>query len=440
MKLNKKIIVIGCGHGGLRAAMLLAEANADVTVYEKSAIENLSHDRTDCIEMKLFEDFDINPGDGSYKGSPCSFLAPFSDEALYIWSDEAKRDMTVERGNFVRGLIQDAENSGVKFVFGTAVEDLIVSDLTVCGVIVNGEKIYCDLVIDASGMMSPFRGRVPSICGLTASPNDDEVFSTYHASYNFADDVPVPQGKNIWKLYLKFMGKLGISWVNCERENDAAILIGMIGKLSNEDFEELFAELKRQNPIISDTLIRGGDFAPISVRYPASIFVSSGYACIGDSAFMTIPLLGSGIANAIRAGQMLGEEIINAKSCDVNALWNYQRRYYKEIGAVSCIIDALKRGLLAEPDSELKYLFESGIIKDEDVMFIFGGPSVKYDIADILNRMKKLLHAYSAVGIMAKYIAKGILAAEICMLIPKKYDLVSVTRWAKRLDRCFGKK
>lgn len=440
MKLNMDIVIIGCGHGALYAAAKLAENGANVTVYEKSSYEKISHDRTDCIEMKLFEDLGLPVSEGSYKGSPCSFIAPFSDEALYIWSDEEKRDMTVERDKFAQMLIDAAKEKGVRFVFETEVESLVLDKLKVCGIIAGGEKVYADLVIDASGMMSPFRAQIPSVCGITAMPEEDEVFSVYHASYDFAEGVPVPQGKYIWKLYLKFLGKKGISWVNCERDNDAAVLIGMIGKLSDEDFKELFAALKKENPIIGENVIRGGDFAPISVRYPASVLVSDGYCLIGDSAFMTIPLLGSGIANAIRAGDMLADEIIKALSCGTDALWNYQKRYFREIGAVSCVIDAIKRGLLDTDNAELKYIMESGIIKDEDVMFLFGGPSVRYDVKDILARIKKLLHVKGLLKVMGKYLAKGLLAAEICLAIPKEYELVSVNRWSKKLDRVFGKR
>ena len=439
MKLTQNIIVIGAGHGGLRAAKLLAAAGANVTVYEKSSYEGISHDRTDCIEMKLFKDLGLSVPEKSYKGAPCSFIAPYSKDALHIWMDEDARDMTVERDKFAQMLIDEAETAGAKFCFETEVQDIILDGIRVCGVVVGGEKIYADLVIDASGMFSPFRAKIPSVCGITAEPHEDEIFSTWHGSFDYAEGVPVPEGKNIWKVYLKFMGKKGISWVNTERDNDAAVLIGLIGRHKEEEFDQLLQELRKENPIIGDKLIRGGAYAPITVRYQSSVLVSEGYCLVGDSGFMTIPLLGSGIANSIRAGQMLSEEIIKTGSVSTFTLWNYQRRYFKEIGAISCIIDSFKRALLEMDNAELKYFFESDIVRDEDVKFLFGGPSVKYDAADIIRRLKNLLHIRTAMGVIGKAIARGIVAAEFCLTLPKKYDLVAINRWSKKLDGVFSK-
>ena len=37
--------------------------------------------------------------------------------------------------------------------------------------------------------------------------------------------------------------------------------------------------------------------------------VADGYAAIGDSAFMTVPVIGSGIANALKAAKILADAI-----------------------------------------------------------------------------------------------------------------------------------
>ncbi|MCQ2463165.1 MAG: FAD-dependent oxidoreductase, partial [Clostridia bacterium] len=124
--MNSKIIIIGAGHGGLYAAKILADAGADVTVYEKSAFDKISHDRTDCIEVKLFKETGLPLPEGSYTGHCCSFVGPYTDEMMYIYTEEPIRDITVGRKAFAHMLINRAEESGVKFVFETEVEALIV--------------------------------------------------------------------------------------------------------------------------------------------------------------------------------------------------------------------------------------------------------------------------------------------------------------------------
>jgi flavin-dependent dehydrogenase len=65
------------------------------------------------------------------------------------------------------------------------------------------------------------------------------------------------------------------------------------------------------------------------------MMVFDGYAAIGDSAFMTVPIIGSGIANSLKAARMLADTILADRdgAYDFEHLWKYQTRYYKNIGA-----------------------------------------------------------------------------------------------------------
>ena len=50
-----EIIVAGAGHGGLVAALKLAELGHKVTVYEKFGRENLGHDQKDPVDASFFD-------------------------------------------------------------------------------------------------------------------------------------------------------------------------------------------------------------------------------------------------------------------------------------------------------------------------------------------------------------------------------------------------
>lgn len=52
--MGKKIIVAGGGHGGIAAAMLLAQRGYDVTVYERNAKTKMGYDWTDILTEKVF--------------------------------------------------------------------------------------------------------------------------------------------------------------------------------------------------------------------------------------------------------------------------------------------------------------------------------------------------------------------------------------------------
>ena len=152
-----KIIVIGAGIGGLQSARVLAEGGHDVVVYEKSSKGNISYDWRDDVEYNVFDELNIPIPEDSHRVQNVSFLAPYSDKPLFVYQDEDKMEWGVYRHTFGDMLATRAEEKGAKVVYDTVVEKLIIDGDAVKGVVINGEEILCDLVIDCSGMDSKFR-------------------------------------------------------------------------------------------------------------------------------------------------------------------------------------------------------------------------------------------------------------------------------------------
>lgn len=433
--MNKKIVVIGAGMGGLQAAFALAKEGNDVTVYEKSDRDHLCHDQIDVCEIKLFTDLDIPVPEGSKKSTPCYFVGPFTDKSILLNIDEEQRDWSIERRTFGRERTVACEEAGVKFEFSKKVDSLIFKNDAVVGIKIGKKQIFADLVIDASGCNSPFRESFGGKKGITGKIKSNEVFNIYHSYYEPREGV---QYDDQYKFYLKYLGKPGICWCGMEFDGTISTLIGNIGDLSKESYEESFAQLKIDNPIIGDKLLRGGFATSIPVRYPAPIMVSDGYASVGDSAFMTIPLLGNGIANSIRGGQMLADSIISDDSVCVDTLWKYQVTYFKKIGALCCFVDYIKRGLLATDNEELKFLFDCGIVTNEDVDAIFSGRLPNIKPADLVNRLKNGCKAHSFFGTMVGAAVKGLEAMLVALKIPEKYDASKIYEWKFNLDNMFN--
>ena len=71
--------------------------------------------------------------------------------------------------------------------------------------------------------------------------------------------------------------------------------------------------------------------------------VADGYAAIGDAAFMTVPLIGSGIANSLKAARILAETVMADADGAYTAqtLYPYQKRFFSELGGglapIACI-------------------------------------------------------------------------------------------------------
>lgn len=432
-----KIVIIGAGHGGLQAAKVLSEEGTDVTVYEKDSEENVSYDWRDDVEPTVFDDLKIPLPENSRRTGCASFLAPFSDLALYINSNDKVKDWNIDRNTFILSLAKSAEKAGAKIEFNTPIEKLIIEDNEVKGVFVNNEKVFADLVIDSSGLDSPFRKEVSSIFDITEKIDENDVFSVYRAFVKKADSAEIPE-KHKKKVYLKYLGMPGISWCICEPDGLINILIGRVGKMTEKEFDNALKELKKSNPVISDEIVRGGQFGRIPVRYPLTKMVGKGYVAIGDCAFMTIPLVGSGISNSLRAGQILAEEIIKNNSVSVETLWQYQVRYYKEIGAENCLVDCLKRALLNSKSEDIKYLFESGAISEADITNVSNGEYLKLTPKKFIIKFGKSLKKLGLVKELIFSAVKGLNAEALAKHIPQKYDEEKIKAWQLRVEKIFS--
>ena len=80
-------------------------------------------------------------------------------------------------------------------------------------------------------------------------------------------------------------------------------------------------------------------FGAADNRYPRTpalaVFVADGYAAVGDSAFMTYAVKGSGIAYSLMAGTLLANAIEQDEDCLFNCdtLWEYEKAFFRQIAS-----------------------------------------------------------------------------------------------------------
>lgn len=361
-----KIIFIGAGMASLVASERLARAGYDVSVFEKDAYENLSYDWHDDVNRDAFEMFGLPlPKEGTYfPKRNWTFVPPAERIEVSLHIPEKELDWSTERRILAQQYVDRAKDV-VDFHFSTPVQSLIVENGTVNGIVANGEKFYADLIVDNSGAMSPFRAQLPKSAHVIAEPKSNEIFVAYRAFHKKADGVKDPQNTN--KAYLKHLGEEGISWSIIDPAGTVNVLIGRAGELPKETFDRAYKALKASNPIISDEIVRGGRTCIIPIRYPLTHMVADGYAAIGDAAFMTIPMIGSGIENSMKAACILADTIIKSNSVKKEDLWKYEVEYFKLRGGDHVGIDILKRWLLGAAPKDLDWLFEKGVVDDANM-------------------------------------------------------------------------
>ncbi len=433
----KKIIVAGAGHGGLIAVCHLAKAGYDVTVYEKQQREELGHDWHDYLDMTAFEGADIPyPDESMYRpGAKQAFRNPKGNVKIEVaYKDEAR---VMDRKVLYGYLLSLADEAGVNFVFGAEINGVIFDNRKITGLkIARGgetEKVYADLVIDAAGMYSPVRRNLPAFCDIQREIAQKDIFHVYRAYYKNSESVHMDPP---YVMDLFHMNRPGLGWTIFE-EDYTDILIGKFGaagELTQQEITDALESYKKDYPFITDEIVRGGCVKDIPIGKMLPLIVADGYATVGDSAAMTIPLNGSGIVLSMKAGKLLAETIIESGGkTDKASLWEYQYKYFTTLAKDLVIVAKLKDFFTFVDGSLVDYFLEENILSAEllacgngniniptkQIFYILSkaGPILKLT-PDIIRNFKTVIYLPSAIKDM-----------------PVKYDADKVKAWVENYKK-----
>ena len=440
--MGKKIIVAGGGHGGIAAAMRLAQHGFDVTVFEKNARENMGYDWTDIFDRKGFTGLGIPmPDKELYKlKHDMTFYGPSMDVPLTQNVPEDELEIQMERKDIYNHLIFHAEKAGVRFVYNCEITVPVLIGNRVAGIKTSEGEQLADLVIDACGMHSPVRMNLPSSFGIQKNLKEYETFYVYRAFYNKmceVDDV------NKYKVLLLPEGGEGISWVATEEEH-TDVLIGRFRPFDEEEALSTVDRMRKTNPSIGESKVRGGQFVTIPLRHPLGLMVADGYAAIGDSAFMTVPVIGSGIANSLKAAKILADTVISDINCSFSGetLWKYQRRFYKELGNGLAPLACIKMLLAHLTGDDLDYILRSKILNADDMTIGADDNSLSSmlkveDLSVIPAKLNGLVHNKTVLLKILRMIGNLGRAVANTATMPRTYNRTAILKWVKEYDKPF---
>lgn len=438
--MSTKIIVAGGGHGGIAAAALMAKSGLDVTVYEKNSSDDMGYDWTDIFAPDALKVIGLDLPDEALFEYKTDMTFYSTNEKISISQNVPmdEREIKMERSDIYKLIIDYAVSCGVKFEYNHVIEGPITEGTRVVGIKTDKGDIYADLVIDACGCESALRRNLPSNWRVQKSPRKNEKFYVYRAFYNKVEGA-VAEDK--YKVCLLPEGKTGIGWVASEDEY-TDLLIGRFVPFDLEEADRTAHVFRMKNPTLGTEVVRGGQFVQIPVRQPLSVMVCDGYAAIGDSAFMTVPIIGSGIANAFKAAKILAETVV----ADINheysgkTLWNYQYRFYKELGAGLAPLAVVKLLLTKLTPEQLDYIFESGILTSKEMTITAKSTS----FTDFFHLSSDLpvrgLAIIKDKDLLTKMLWAGKTMAQvvaICAKMPRKYNKAKVLSWAWKYDQLF---
>ncbi len=430
-----KILVAGAGHGGLVAAIHLAKNGYDITVIEKDNPDTIGHDWHDWLNFDAFDRSGIDRPDEStfFPGIPQGFRNPKNTVLLRF--PVGAGSICMDRKLLAAYLISLAEKAGVKFIYNTEILSPVTEGARVKGLnLRDGERIYAlyaDLVIDAAGMYSPVRRGLPERCGIEKELEGTGVFHVYRAYFKnlTGEKTDPPYLINLFNRNIP-----GIGWTVTDEEY-VDILIGKFGSAGPLTADEVNSSLdafRKEFPFIGQEILRGGTFIDLPIKRMLPLLVCDGYAAIGDSAGMTVPLNGSGIVLSMNAGKILAETVMKAVGTyDKKALWPYQYEYFHHYAKDLIIIDKLKDFFNYVKGEHVDYLLEKEILTPELIAVADGAPislspkQIRHIIAvcpPLLKLIPPLVKNFRTLPFMDS----------VCRKMPEIYSEEAVNNWAEK--------
>ena len=432
----KKAVIIGGNQGGLNMARCLSEAGFSVEVFEKKEKKDVAYDWTDDINPEIFAKTGIGmPPEGTYYPKKAwTFVSPSEKVKITVRGGAQKNDISIYRRDLNDYLFSLAEGKA-EIHYGTEAEKLLFDGNKVTGIKALGKEIHSDIVVDCSGAFSPFRESAADKTGMKKQPEKDELFVVYRGFFKAEKESEKPEATN--KVYLRHGGSEGISWcIYNEEENNVDVLIGRIGELDERERDKAFMLLEKDNPILSDVKEKEWVKAVIPVTHPGLRIVGDGYVLCGDSAFMTIPVMGSGIVCSLECGEILKKVLTENDDCSLKNLWKYQVEFYNRYASFFGV-DFFKRWLLKVDVEDVDYLFESGIADEKMLAEGAGGETMKLGLSDLIKKAWKGRNRAGLLLQIAEVLRKSALAESIAKEIPTEYDEKKTGVWQTKLERIY---
>lgn len=425
----KKIVVVGCGHGGLTAAANFAKCGYDVTVLEKNRREELGYDWHDSVGKMTFETSGVpSPDESCYlPADRMCYYNPKKTVKVVPERAASKSYAYIDRKFLINYLIDYALECGVKIFFETEVVSSICSVFRVEGVkyIENGEekKLFSDLVIDAGGVYSPARLSLPDRFGIKNRVDKEDIFIGWRGYFEKTDDTITDPESNIYFFHCNVPG---MDWA-ITKDGYMDVLVGGFGELSDYDVETAIKDFRNDYPYMSDKLLRGGysDVLPLGKALP--VFVCSGYAAAGNSAYMTEPLSGSGVDLSMYAGKILSDIVIESGGdCSVENLWVYNYTYIKKQTEKRYMSSIIKSAMSVLDGGDIDFLMEQHIMTQKEIAGT-GGELTFKQCLEKLNVVKRP----SLFPMLISMLGKITLVSKLKKDIPEKYNKAAVKKWSE---------
>ncbi len=297
---------------------------------------------------------------------------------------------SLDRPKAAKFFAAEAQKAGVEYRPHYEVEGPIVEDNKVVGIYGRDEKgeqvkIRAKLVIDALGVASTIRRKLPKNDYIENTVSTDDIESTGRYIAHFeqnGEDENYYDPKNALIHLNQVLAPGGYGWVFPKKGNRINIGIGVEkksldvrnAKLGKTDtLHTLIDQYVKWNPLIKSITIdetdkNGKGYWSVTVRRQFDSLVFPGYMGAGDSMAMPNPISAGGIGPAMVAGVLAGQvagDAINEGNTSMEFLWNYNVRYNNTYGNKTAALEAFRVYLQSLNNDLINYGMSHFLTKKE---------------------------------------------------------------------------
>jgi electron transfer flavoprotein-quinone oxidoreductase len=339
------VIIVGGGIAGLVTSYLLANDGLGVLLIERgnyAGSKNMTGGRIYSHSLeKIMPNFaQAAPVERKITHEKISLMTENSNVTLDYYSKmlgvRGSDSYSVLRGVFDRWLQEKAEEAGAEIITGIRVDDLIVRDGKICGVIAGEDQLEADITVLADGVNSllaqklGFRGEIqPDQVAVGAKEVIELPTHVIEDRFNCRDD----EGTAWLFAGTPSAGRVGGGFIYTNKES---LSIGVVCTLSglihgNKSVPQMLEDFKN-HPVI-EPLIKGGKtkeysghLVPEGGLAMVPQIIGDGVLVIGDAAGFCINLgyVVRGMDFAVGSASCAAKAVIKAKEAQ-----NFSKEFLK---------------------------------------------------------------------------------------------------------------
>jgi electron transfer flavoprotein-quinone oxidoreductase len=328
-------IIVGAGLAGLAAAYTLAQEGLEVLVLERgdyAGAKNVTGGRLYLNPIRdMFPDlWKKAPLERFIAREEVAIVAKERSLTMSYCGEELRQEpyqsYSILRAKFDRWLAKQAERKGAMLVTKSRVDDVIIDNGQVVGVIAGGEELHADVVIACDGVMS----LVAEKAGLR-KPGNPRDFAVGFKEVIELDPTVIEDrfglngNEGAARLYMGEVtkGKFGGGFLYTNKESlSLGIVVGIKDLTEGEQVQapSLLDDFKQRPEVAS--LIRGGQ----TVEYSAHVIPEGGLKALtklygngilvaGDAAglSMNIGVTVRGMEYAMASGYLAAQAVLKAR-------------------------------------------------------------------------------------------------------------------------------